>query len=135
MIAQNQPIMKKYLAFIVFLISLLTVLSGLLQLVQPNIVLSLVGADVSPISMHFFAIIGMFMLLFGMLMLHVLYSPQANRPAIIWSAMQKLGASAAVGLGVLKGIFGVLALGVAGFDLVSGIFLFMYLQSIRKERK
>ncbi|WP_163713828.1 patatin [Mangrovibacterium lignilyticum] len=118
--------MKKYLNLIVILISIATVVSGLLQLVKPGIVLGLIGSEITPTSSHFFSIVGMFMLLFGLLMLHVIYSAHSNRVAVFWCAMQKIGASAAVGIGVVNEVFGVLALGVALFDLLSGIILFWY---------
>jgi hypothetical protein len=45
---------------------------------------------------------------------------------VLWAALQKFGASAAVGLGVMHGVFSPVALGVAGFDLLSGILALMY---------
>lgn len=124
--------MKKYLNLIVILISLATILSGLLQMVMPGFVLGLIGANITATSSHFFAIIGMFMALFGGLMLHAMYSPHPQNPAILWCAFQKLGAFAAVSLGIVTGIFNAMAAGVALFDLFSGM-LFLYYLKISKE--
>lgn len=120
--------MKKYLNLTVILISIATVLSGLTQVVAPGFVLGVIGASVTPTSAHFFAIIGMFMALFGGLMLHAVYSPTPNPVAITWSALQKLGAAVAVGIGIAHGIFSMLAAGVAAFDLFSGLLFLYYLK-------
>jgi hypothetical protein len=40
---------------------------------------------------------------------------------LIWSAVQKLGASAAMGIGVSRGLYARRALAVAGFDFASGL--------------
>ena len=124
--------MKKYLNLIVIAISIATILSGLLQLVSPETVLTFIKGDITPASSHFFAIVGMFMTLFGGLMLHSIYSPIPQKPAIFWCAMQKLGAFVAVGLGIFHGIFAPIAGAVALFDLVSGIIFLYYLKAMDK---
>lgn len=124
--------MNKFLNLIVILISIATVVSGLVQMISPTTVMTLIKADITATSAHFFGIVGMFMALFGGLMLHAVYSPRPQRPAIFWSALQKLGAFAAVGLGIINGIFGPLAASVALFDLFSGIFFLYYLKKIGK---
>jgi len=125
--------MNKYVNILVLLISITTIISGLTQMVFPKFVLSTIQADITPASAHFFSIVGMFMLLFGGLMLHSIYSAQPQRPAIFWCAMQKLGAFAAVGLGVLNGIFGTIAMAVAVFDLISGLLYLYYLKQSNVE--
>jgi hypothetical protein len=119
--------MNKYLNLIVIGISVATVLSGLVQMISPQTVLTFIQAEITLTSSHFFAIVGMFMTLFGGLMLHAIYSPFPQRPAVLWCAFQKLGAFAAVGLGILNGIFAPIAAAVALFDLFSGlVFLYYY---------
>ena len=125
--------LNKYLNLIVILISIITIFSGLAQVLMPSFVLELVGAEISPTSSHFFAIVGMFMALFGGLMLHAVYSTHTGFEAVFWCALQKLGAFVAVTLGVINGIFGPLALGVALFDLFSGL-LFLYYLRQRREK-
>lgn len=124
--------MKKYINLIVILISIATIFSGLLQLVMPGFVLGFIGASITDTSSHFFAIVGMFMALFGGMMLHAVYSPKPQRPVILWSAFQKLGAFAAVGLGIINGIFAPIAAGVAIFDLFSGLLFLYYLKRVAK---
>ena len=122
--------MKKYIHLIIIFISIATILSGLLQLFFPKFVLNIIGADVSDASNYFFAIVGMFMFLFGSLMLHAVYSTTPQRPAILWCSFQKLGAFVAVGFGILSGIFSPIASTVAFFDLFSGLLFLYYLKRI-----
>jgi hypothetical protein len=70
---------------------------------------------------HFFATIGMFMVVVGGGLLNALLRPGRQPIIVFWAALQKLGAAVAVGLGVKRRIFSPLALGVAFFDLLSGL--------------
>lgn len=124
--------MKKYITLIVVVISVLTMVSGLTQVIMPGFVLNVIGAEISDISKHLFGIVGMFMALFGGLMLHTVYQTHTSRTAVFWCAMQKLGAFVAVSLGVYNELFSWMAMGVAVFDLISGI-LFLYYIKILKE--
>jgi hypothetical protein len=112
-------------------ISAATVVSGLVQVVTPGFVLGLVGGDSTPTSRHFFGIVGMFMALFGSLLLQALLSPEHHPVSVFWAGLQKLGAFVAVGLGVQRGLFARIALAVAFFDLLSGILILAYWRSMR----
>jgi hypothetical protein len=112
----------------------LTMVSGLLQAAAPDLVLGLISGDASAANRHSFAILGMFMVLFGGLLSHALLGPRHLPVAVLWSGLQKLGAAGAVGLGVGKGLFGSLALLVAGFDLLCGLLALRYWSSIRAAR-
>jgi hypothetical protein len=81
-----------------------------------------------------FATIGMFMFFFGGMMIHALYHEDDNRVVVIWSAFQKLGASVAVAIGILKGIFLPVAGMVAAFDLFSCVLFLVYLQSLKSNK-
>ena len=122
--------MKKNLTLIVVAISIITIISGLSQVFMPATVLKVIGAEVSPISSHLFGIVGMFMALFGSLMLHAVYRPHTSSIAVFWCAMQKLGAFVAVGIGVLTGLFSWMASGVAVFDLFSGLLFLYYIKTL-----
>ena len=116
-------------------IALLTAISGAGQMLAPHIVLELLQSDTRNASTHFFRIVGMFMLLFGVLGWRI--CPRSGITEIVGlkiCAWQKLGAAAAVGLGVAQEVFSNLALGVAGFDLVSGILYFVLVSSLRPAR-
>lgn len=119
----------KYLKLLVVAISLVTLVSGLAQVIMPAFVLDLIGAEVTPLSSHLFAIVGMFMALFGGLMLHTVYSARTSDEAVLWCAFQKLGAFVAVSVGVFKGLFAFIAIGVAFFDLFSGVLFLYYLKN------
>jgi hypothetical protein len=121
------------LRWLLVLISVATIVSGLVQVVDPAFILSLLSADVTATTKHFFGIVGMFMMLFGGMLLQVLISRQPNAPVFLWAGLQKIGASFSVGLGVFHHIFGPLALAVAGFDLLSGILIFIYLGFLNSE--
>ncbi|MEP6999453.1 MAG: patatin [bacterium] len=112
-------------------ISVITVLSGAGQLIAPGVVLRIVGGEASPTSLHFFAIIGMFMVLFGGLMWQALRAPTPQPIPLFWAALQKLGAAAAVGIGVRHGLFSMIALLVASFDLFSGVLALWYWSRVR----
>jgi hypothetical protein len=126
--------MRKNIDVILVLISLITIVSGLVQLFSPSTVLALIDADINNYTKHFFAIIGMFMFLFGGMLIHAIYSVNKNTAAVLWSSFQKLGAALAIGIGVLQGVFNDLAIAVALFDLLSGIVIFYYYKSIIKKR-
>jgi hypothetical protein len=85
-----------------------------------------IGGESTPASRHFFGIVGMFMVLFGAMLLQALLTAGDHSVAVLWAGVQKFGAAAAVGFGVSKGIFSPLALGVAGFDLLSGFLILAY---------
>ncbi|MCD9018725.1 patatin [Parachryseolinea silvisoli] len=123
--------MNRFLNLLVVGISLATIVSGLAQVVAPAFVLGVIGAGITPTTAHFFAIVGMFMALFGGLMLHTVYGARSGTVAILWCALQKLGACVAVGVGILQGIFSEMAAGVAAFDLLSGVLFLYYLKTIK----
>jgi hypothetical protein len=123
--------LQKVLHRLLVIISALTVLSGLTQMLFPSFVLRILWADTAPTAAHAFATVGMFMLLFGGLLLQALLSRRPDPLAVFWAGLQKLGAAAAVSIGVAKALFAPLALLVAGFDLLSGVLIFVYWPLIR----
>lgn len=113
-------------------IAVITIISGLVQLIAPGFELRMLSAEATPTARHFFAIVGMFMVLFGAALLHALCSSTHHPIVVLWASLQKFGAFAAVGLGVLAHIFSPLALLVAGFDLCSGILGIWYWSKIKQ---
>jgi hypothetical protein len=122
--------MKKYLRVIIILIAILTIISGLVQLISPSFILKFIGGEINTTTNHLFAIVGMFMFLFGGLLLHSLYSIYNSKVVVLWCALQKLGAAIAVFLAIEKNLFSPIAALVAGFDLLSAILFFIYYRSI-----
>lgn len=124
--------MSKNLLLALKAIAVLTVVSGFLQMVRPQWVLAVVGANVTPTSNHFFGIVGMFMVLFGGLLWQALVAERPQPLPVFWCGLQKLGASIAIGLGFARDLFSPLTLGVAGFDFLSCILIFVYWRTIRR---
>jgi hypothetical protein len=112
-------------------IAAITVVSGLVQMVRPQWILALVGGEATPAASHFFGIVGMFMVLFGGLLWQALRAPRPQPIPVFWCGLQKLGATGAVGLAVGRDLLSGLALGVAGFDLLSAILILLYWGKIR----
>ena len=123
--------MKKFIRLILLFISITTLISGAMQAIAPAFVLNFVGAAIDATTKQLFATIGIFMFMFGGMMIHALYHEDDNRVVVIWSAFQKLGASVAVAIGIMKGVFLPVAGMVAAFDFVSGILFFAYLKSLK----
>jgi hypothetical protein len=123
---------RGWLGALVGFVGLITVVSGIVQAVNPAFILAIVGAEATDTSRHFFGIVGMFMALFGGLTLHALFVQSA--PALLWSGLQKFGAVAAVGLGIAHRVFSMVALPVACFDLISGILIVIYWRNVASTR-
>lgn len=113
-------------------IALLTLVSGVVQAAAPAYVLSLVHAEVTPTTTQTFAIVGFFMALFGGLLLQSLAGSVPVLPGILWSGLQKVGASAAVFIGIHRGVFSGLAAAVASFDGLSACLILGYYWAVRR---
>ncbi len=114
------------ISWLIQFISLASIASGLVQLAMPQFVLKLVGAARDLTTEHFFATIGMFMAIFGAMLLLAVRSRTDQRVAIFWAAMQKFGASAAVVIGFERHVFFALALAIATFDGLSGCLILWF---------
>lgn len=126
--------MNGTLRLIVAAIGVITIVSGGGQVVAPGFVLGQLAVETNPASLHFFAIVGMFMVLFGGLLLNAMYSARPQPVALFWAGLQKFGASAAVGIGVMNGVFSPLAWLVAGFDLLSGALILAYWRAVKEQQ-
>ncbi|MDO6436141.1 patatin [Cyclobacterium sp. 1_MG-2023] len=123
----------RYTELLVVLIAFITLISGLVQMLAPSFMLGFIGKEVATASSaHFFGIVGMFMALFGGMLLHAVYSAVTNKQVVLWSALQKFGAFIAVSIGVFNGLFSILAMSVAIFDLFSGLVFFIYLRVLNR---
>lgn len=112
-------------------ISALTMVSGAIQVLAPRRMLQALMAEDDDTARHFFGTIGMFMVVVGGGLLNALLRPGRDPVIVFWAALQKLGASLAVGIGVRRRIFSPLALGVALFDLLSGLLALEHWRRIR----
>ncbi len=124
---------KDWLYWLLVIIAASTFLTGAVQTVAPAFILRLLSTETTTTSQHFFAIVGMFMVLFGGATLHALLSFKHHPVVILWSSFQKFGASVAIALGVHHGIFASLGMIVAIVDLLSGVLALWYWSRIRRE--
>ena len=108
-----------------------TMVTGAIGVLAPRRVLQVLGGADDPTARHFFGTIGMFMVVVGGGLLNALLRPGRDPVIVLWAALQKLGASLAMGIGVRRGIFSAPALGVAAFDLVSGLLAAEYWRRVR----
>ena len=104
----------------------ITVATGALTAVRPGLVLGELTPGPTPMDRQLFGTIGMFMVVSGGTLDRCLAVPSPDRGLLIWAAVQKLGASTAVGIGVRRRLFSPRALPVAAFDLVSGLGCLVY---------
>jgi hypothetical protein len=104
----------------------LTAATGAGQAVRPGTTLRLLTTKDDPTSRHFFGTVGMFMVVVGGGLLSTLVRPVADPVVLFWSAVQKVGASVAVALGVWRRLLSPVALVVAVFDLFSGALILVY---------
>lgn len=126
--------LEKPLYWLLVIISVATLISGVVQMLAPQFILGLISAEITAATEQCFGIVGMFMALFGGMLLEVLISKQPVRPVYLWAGLQKIGASAAVSIGVFRHVFSPLALGIATFDLLSGILIFVFMaMAMRRE--
>jgi hypothetical protein len=107
------------------------VLSGLGQLLLPGTVLDLLGAESTPTTRHFFAIVGLFMAVVGGVTLQALLTEPTPAYVVLWCAVQKLGAFVAVTVGVLRDLFSWVAMAVALFDLLTAVLATMLWRRLR----
>jgi hypothetical protein len=117
---------RDWLFWILVLIAATTVISGLVQLIAPQFILHLTGGATDAAGRHFFRLVGMFMILFGGLLLQALFSDRGEPIAVFWCMWQKAGASAGVVAGILQGFFGPAAWIVAAFDFITAVLLLIY---------
>jgi hypothetical protein len=126
--------LQRLFYWVLVLISFTTFVSGIVQIFAPAFILNMIAAEVTPTSKQCFGTIGMFMALFGGMLLQVLLSGDLSIPVFLWAGLQKVGAFVAVAIGVGHHVFGPSALIVACFDLVSGILIFAYMKIARDAR-
>jgi hypothetical protein len=120
------------LRLVLVAIAAITIASGLTQIVAPGFVLDRLSVDNTEATRQLFATVGMFMVLFGGMLIHALLDRAEHPIVVFWAALQKLGASAAVGIGVARGVVSGVALLVAGFDLLSGALGLAFWRRIRR---
>lgn len=113
----------------------ITVATGALTAVRPGLMLGELSPGPTPMDRQLFGTIGMFMVVSGGTLHRALSAPHPESGVLIWSAVQKLGASAAMGMGVRRGLYAPRALAVAGFDFASGLGCLAYAAALSESGK
>lgn len=97
-------------------VGVLTAASGLFVLTFPKTSLSLLGANDPDPAPYLFGLVGMFMLLFGGLLVDAARRPDPPPVALFWCLIQKVAAVIAMLVGVFTDVYGWFAVVVALFD-------------------
>lgn len=126
--------MNKLIHPLLIIISVVTLLTGILQILAPAFVLRLLGGEVSLTTIQVFATIGMFIAVFGGMLLHANLTSSFEPRAILWSSFQKFGASLAILIGICNHLFAPIAAFAAVFELLSGLFFTYYLRLRKRNR-
>jgi hypothetical protein len=119
------------LRWTLFAVAAGTFLSGLLLIMAQGVVLDALSAPTTTSDRLFFGIIGMFMAVVGGALTQTLLRPAPSRLVVGWSALQKLGASAAMSLAVVLDVFSYYGLGLSAFDFCSALLAIGYWWRIR----
>jgi hypothetical protein len=98
-----------------------TFLSGIVLVAAQGFVLDLLSAPTTTSDRLFFGIIGMFMAVVGGALTQTLLRPPASTLVVGWSAVQKLGAAAAMSLAVVLDVFSYWGLALSVFDFSSAL--------------
>jgi hypothetical protein len=114
------------LRWTLFAIAAGTFLSGILLIVAQRFVLDILSAPTSTSDRLFFAIVGMFMAIVGGTLTQALLRPQPGALVVGWSALQKLGAAAAMSLAVALSVFSYYGIILAAFDFCSALLAIGY---------
>jgi hypothetical protein len=114
------------LRWTLFAIAAGTFLSGLLLVVAQRFVLDILSAPTTTSDRLFFGIIGMFMAVVGGTLTQTLLRPQPGAIVVGWSALQKLGAAAAMSLAVALSVFSYYGIILAAFDFCSALLAIGY---------
>jgi len=109
-----------------FVIAAGTFASGLFLMAAQRFVLDILSAPTATSDRLFFGIIGMFMAVVGGALTQSLLRPAPSALVVGWSALQKLGASAAMSLAVSLEIFSYYGIGLAAFDFCSALLALAY---------
>ena len=111
---------------LLILVAVVTVVTGVAQLAAPAWVLAFIATAPGALGLHFFATVGMFMVITGAMFLQSLLARSAEPAIPFWIGMQKIAAAVLVSWAVMRGLLTPLAYAVALFDAVSGVIAFIF---------
>jgi hypothetical protein len=107
------------------IIAVSTVLTGLLLLLAPDWLLGIIAYDHTAMAAHFFATVGMFMVITGAMFLQTLLA-RSREPAVpFWIGVQKAAGAALVAWAVVRGLLIPLSYLVVAFDAFTALLVFV----------
>ena len=121
-----------WLRLLLILIAATTVVSGAAQLLAPDFVLSFIAKDKSPLTLQFFATVGMFMVITGAMFLQSLWKRSSETAISLWIGVQKAAAAALVAWAIMRGLLLPIAYVVAGFDALTAVLTFIFWHRLRR---
>jgi hypothetical protein len=117
---------------LLLLIAAVTVVGGVIQLFAPRAVLALITREDSALGAHFFATVGMFMVITGAMFLQSLWKRSAETAIPFWIGVQKAAAAALVAWAIVRGLLLPIAYVVAAFDAVTAILTWTFWWRLRR---
>jgi hypothetical protein len=121
-----------WLRLLLILIAATTVISGAVQLLAPDFVLSIIATEKSPLTLQFFATVGMFMLITGAMFLQSLLKRSSETAIPLWIGVQKAAAAGLVAWAIMRGLLLPIAYVVAGFDAITAVLTFIFWHRLRR---
>ena len=121
-----------WLRLLLILIAATTIVSGAAQLFAPDFLLSFIAKEKSPLTLQFFATVGMFMLITGAMFLQGLLKRSSETAIPLWIGVQKAAAAGLVAWAIMRGLLLPIAYGVAAFDAITAIMTFAFWHRLRR---
>jgi uncharacterized protein YjeT (DUF2065 family) len=115
-----------------FFIAVVSICNGLMQLLAPEYALRLASAEITSLSKHLVASLGLLIALFGAMFLFAILDDTPQHIAVLWTGIQKFGTAIAVGIGVQHATFIAPVVAFAAFDLIAGSMIVAYWYGIRQ---
>jgi hypothetical protein len=112
---------RHWTEWLLILIAVITVLSGIGQLLLPDAALALMNITPLPETRYLFRLVSLLTALFGGALLHTAFPGQYQSTVLLWAGLQKLLGAAAVLLAVLNGLIAAPTLLIAAYDALAGL--------------
>jgi predicted phage tail protein len=122
---------RNWADWLLITVAVITILTGLLQIIIPETILNSMGISPSSETTYFFRVLSLLIVLFGGALLQSALSGESMSVILLWASLQKLLGAAAVVLAVFSGLLTSGALAAAGYDFIAGLFLLWYRQNRR----
>jgi len=117
---------RHWTEWLLILVALITLLSGIGQLIIPDTALTFMGVNPLPETRYLFRLVSLLTALFGGALLHTALPRRYELTLLLWASLQKLLGAAAVVLAVLSGLIASPTLLIAGYDALAGVYVLWF---------